>query len=54
MIFGSMVSDTSTLWFLWLALLAINTASAVAVLPSYMQALLMGICVRLHIMVWYS
>ena len=33
---------------------AINMASAVAVLPSYIEALAMGRPVRADIMLWYS
>ena len=53
-VLGATVSDTSTVPAFFAAALAIIIASAVAVVPSYIEALDMSMPVRRAIIVWYS
>ena len=54
MTFGSRDEETSTLDLRLVQVGAIFTASAAAVGPSYIEALLMSSPVRAQIMLWYS
>ena len=49
-----MVFDTTTLLAFFDCAAAMSTASAVAVVPSYIEALEMASPVRAVIMLWYS